>query len=262
MGLFQFIFSKAFLKNVAIAIVVFIIAIIVVQWRLSSATLHNEEIGVPDFRGLQVDNIGDLLESKKLRMTVIDSLYDRSLEPGAILQQDPAAGSMVKENRRIYFTINSHMAPMVKLPSLVDQSKRQAIATLEILELEVDAIDYKVSLYDGLVLDVLYNGSSVAEGADLPLGSHLKLVVGESSDLPRVMMPNLIGLRMFQVDSALKAYSLNQGMIIDCIQCESADDSSLAKVFRTYPQYSVDKRVRMGSTVDIWLTAVENDTIR
>lgn len=261
MGLFRFIFSKSFVKNVVIATIVFVIGVFFVQYRLESVTLHGEEIGVPDFRGYQIDNIGEILERKKLRMEVVDSLYDRVLEPGAIIQQDPEPGSMVKENRRIYFTINSHSAPMVKIPPLIDQSKRQALATLEILELEVENVVYKVSLYDGLVLDVLYEGQSVAEGADIPLGSSVELIIGESNDLPRVSMPNLIGLRMDQVDSVLNSYSLSKGMIIDCVECESASDSSSARVFRTYPQYKGNKRVRMGSSVDIWLTTLALDSI-
>lgn len=260
MGLFQFLFSKAFVKNVVIALIIFIIGLFVVQYRLESLTLHGEEIGVPDFRGEHIDSIDELLESKKLRMEVVDSLYDRHLEPGAIIQQDPEPGSMVKENRRIYFTINSHAAPMVRIPSLIDQSKRQALATLEILEIE-STISYKVSLYDGLVLDVLFEEQSLAEGGDIPLGSRVKLIIGESNDLPRVMMPNLLGLRKIEVDSLLKSYSLNAGMIIDCIGCETEEDSLNAKVFRTYPQYKEDKRVRMGSLVDIWLSTEAADTL-
>lgn len=260
MSFFRFLFSKTFVINIVLAIFVIAIGILFVQYRLEQLTLHGEEIGVPDFRGYQVDNIQEMLERKKLRMTVADSLYDRSLEAGAIIQQDPEPGSMVKENRRIYFTINSRSAPLIKLPPLVDQSKRQALATLEILDLEADTISYKVSLYDGLVLDVLYHGRSVAEGAELPLGSKVRLIIGESRDLPRVMMPDIIGSPMYQVDSVLNAYSLSVGMIIDCIDCENAEDSANAVVFRTYPQYKINKRVRMGSSVDVWLTTQENDS--
>lgn len=261
MGLIRFIFSKSFLINVGIAIILSIVAILYVQFRMNKFTLHNEEIGVPDFRGYQVGNIDDMLQRKNLQMMVIDSLYDRSLDPGAIIQQDPEPGEMVKENRRVYFTINSHSAPLIKLPPLVDQSKRQALATLEILEIDVDTISYKISPYDGLVLDVLYRGVSVAEGSDLPLGSKVRVIVGESANLPKVMMPNLTGLRLSQVDSALKAYSLNRGMIIDCVGCESNLDTNTAVITRTYPQYKANKRVKMGSNVDLWLSTV-NDTIR
>ncbi len=259
MGLFRFIFSKTFLINVGIAIVVLAIGILYTQNRLGNFTLHNEEIGVPDFRGYQIENIDEILERKKLRMTIIDSMYDAGLDAGAIIYQDPAPGSMVKENRRIYFTINSFSAPNVKLPPLVDQSKRQAMATLEILELHADTITYKVSPYDGLVLDVLYKGQSVAEGADIPIGAHLRLIIGENNELPRVMMPNLSGLRIDQVDSALNAYSLKMGMIIDCVGCETAADSANATVFKSYPQYKLNKRVKMWSTVDIWLEAIKNE---
>ena len=261
MGLLRFIFSKTFLINVGIAIVLFVMGFLYIQIRMDRLTLHNEEIGVPDFRGYQVDNVTELLESKKLRMTIIDSLYDRKLEAGAIIQQDPAPGDMVKENRRIYFTINSRNAPIVKLPSLIDQSKRQALATIEILELQADSIGYKTSPYNGLVLDVLYKGQSVAEGADLPLGSHIRLIIGESSDLPRVVMPNLMGLKLSQVDSALNAYSLNLGSVIECLDCKSEMDTADAVIFKTYPQYKLNKRVRMGSDVDIWLRLEEDASL-
>ena len=79
MGFFQFLFSKSFLKNAAFAVVLLIISVFIVQWRLGQETLHNEEIEVPDFRGLHVNSIENLLESKKLRMTVMDSLFDKTL---------------------------------------------------------------------------------------------------------------------------------------------------------------------------------------
>jgi beta-lactam-binding protein with PASTA domain len=261
MSLFRFLFSKALVKNIVLAFIVFFIGVFIVQYRLNHITLHGEEIGVPDFRGYQVDKVQELVERKKLRMTIADSLYDRNLEAGAIIQQSPEPGSMVKENRRIYFTINSHSPPIVKIPPLIDQSKRQALATLTILELEADTISYKVSMYDGLVLDVLYKGRSIAEGAELPLGSSVHLIIGESSDLPRVLMPDILGSSMRQIDSILNAYSLNIGMIIDCIDCENEEDSLNAIVIKTYPQYKTNKRVRMGSSVDISLTTYENDSL-
>ena len=97
MGLLRFIFSKSFLINVALAAVLFVAVILYIHFRLNAFTLHNEEIGVPDFRGYQIDEIGEILERKKLNMEVIDSLYDRSLEAGAITHQDPLPGDMVKE---------------------------------------------------------------------------------------------------------------------------------------------------------------------
>ncbi len=39
-------------------------------------------------------------------------------------------------------------------------------------------------------------------------------------------------------------------MLIDCIDCETAFDSLNARVFRTYPQYKMNKRVRIIIGID------------
>ena len=261
MNLLRFIFSKWFLINIGLAILVVILSFYIINKRLADYTHHGESIEVPDLRGYSSDSIADLLSRKKFRMIIIDSLYDKELASGAIILQNPAPGSLVKENRSIYFTINARQAPNILLPAMVNQSGRQVIATLKVLGLQVEKKKYKTSPFDNLVLDILYNGESVAEGAELPVNSKLTLIIGTSNNLPLVSMPNLNNLRPGLADTLLLNMGINLGLMIDCNQCFTAEDSASALIYRTSPQYKPNKRVRIGSTIDYWVSPLPADSL-
>ena len=261
MNLFRFLFSKWFLINVAIAIVVVIVSFFVINNRLAKYTHHGQEIEVPDFRGYSSDSIEDIMVKTKFRMKIIDSLYDKDITPGAIILQNPVPGSMVKENRSIYFTINAHDAPNILLPAMVNQSSRQVVATLNVLGIQIKRRIYKTSPFNNLVLDVLYNGKSVAEGAELPVNSELTLVIGTNNNQPMVSLPDLNNLKPNEARILLKDKGLSLGLMIDCNECFTAEDSAAAVIYRTSPQYKPDKRVRLGSAVDYWITPHSVDSL-
>ena len=261
MNLFSFLFSKWFLINVAAAVVVVIVAFIVINNRLANYTHHGQEIEVPDFRGYSSDSIADILDKTKFRMNIIDSLYDKELMPGAIILQNPSAGSMVKENRSIYFTINAHNAPNILLPPMVNQSSRQVVATLNVLGIQIRRRIYRSSPFNNLVLDVLYNGKSVAEGAEIPINSELTLVIGTNNNQPMVALPDLNKLKPSEADKLLKEKGLSLGLMINCNECFTSEDSASAVIYRTSPQYKPDKRVRLGSSVDYWISSQSVDSL-
>lgn len=261
MNIFRFLFSKWFLINLAIAIVVVIGSFILINNRLANYTHHGQEIEVPDFRGYSADSIEDILVKKKFRMKIIDSLYDAEVTPGAIILQNPLPGSMVKENRSIYFTINANKAPNILLPSMVNQSSRQVVATLNVLGIQIKRRIYKTSPFNNLVLDVIYNGNSVAEGAEVPINSELTLVIGTNNNLPMVTLPDLNSLKPNEAKILLKDRGLTLGLMIDCNECFTGEDSAAAVIYRTSPQYKPDKRVRLGSSIDYWITAQSVDSL-
>lgn len=261
MNLLRFIFSKWFVLNVAIAVVLVAISFFFINNRLANYTHHGQTIEVPDFRGYSFDSIADIMKENEFRMKIVDSLYDKELAPGVIILQNPTPGSLVKKNRSIYFTINARNTPNILLPVLVNQSSRQVIATLNVLGIQIKEKKYKTSPYDNLVLDVLYQGESVAEGAELPVNSELTLIIGTSNNLPMVPLPELINLRPGQADTLLRELGLNLGLMIDCNECFTAEDSASALIYRTSPQYNPDKSVRIGSTIDYWISPLPADSL-
>jgi beta-lactam-binding protein with PASTA domain len=261
MNLLRFIFSKWFLINIAIAIAIVIVSFFFINYQLANYTHHGEEIEVPDFRGYSSDSILSLVDDELFRIKIIDSLYDKEMAPGAIILQNPVPGSMVKENRSIYVTINALKAPNILLPPMVNRSSRQVIATLKVLGIQIKNMEYKTSPFDNLVLDVLYNGESVAEGAELPVNAQLTLIIGTSNNLPFVTLPDLTNFRPGRADTLLTEIGLNLGIMVDCNECFTSEDSASALIYRTSPQYKPEYRVRMGSTIDYWISPISADSL-
>ena len=98
---------KFFLLNLAVALLLVTgISIYVLHW-LKDYTRHNISIAVPSFINLTEEEAHELASGHHLRVLVIDSLYDATAKPGAVVEQSPAIGSPVKENRLIHLTLNA-----------------------------------------------------------------------------------------------------------------------------------------------------------
>lgn len=154
----------------------------VLVW-LDDYTMHNQAILVPDVKGLQEEEAGPILKRNKLRYQVVDSVYSRTVEPGAIVEQIPAADSKVKEHRIVFLTVNARNAQTVELPDVLEISQRQALASLRAIGFGVDSVEYVPYEYKDLVVNVLYNGQPVSSGTRLPFGAKLWLQVGDGFEI-------------------------------------------------------------------------------
>jgi len=138
----RFLFSKAFLKHLGIAIGIALILILLVYKGLAIYTRHGNNYIVPEYMGITLNDIKLYNLTSDFEFVVLDSVYDNNLEPGTIVMQDPLPNSLVKKNRKIYFTIVSTLPESVSMPDLVDLTYRQALSTLETYGLGIGKIDY------------------------------------------------------------------------------------------------------------------------
>src|SRR5690606_5765046 len=102
---------------------------------LPSTTNHGESISVPKITGMQLGDAEAYLEEQNLRYFINDSSYNSGRKPFEILTQDPAPGSKVKENRKIYVSVNMKNPPMIKMPRLVGGSVKNAELILKSYDL-------------------------------------------------------------------------------------------------------------------------------
>lgn len=142
-------------------------------------THHNQAIEVPDLRGLQPEEAEIVLKKRDLRLQVTDSVYSKTVSPGAVVEMIPPAGSKVKQNRIVFLTINAKTSQTVELPDMYEISQRQAEATLKSLGFVIDSIESVPYKYKGLVIGVVNNGMLIEAGTRLPIGSILWLQVGD-----------------------------------------------------------------------------------
>jgi beta-lactam-binding protein with PASTA domain len=186
-GLRNFFFSPRKLGfHVLLAVGVFAIICVIALFGLDSYTRHSSEVVMPNFIGMDSQELLQQEEiSKDYIIVVSDYLFDRKTTPGTVLKQDPHVGEMVKKGRKVYLTVASNTPPKVLMPQLQDVSLRQAEIMLKAIGLELGTVILKPSPYENVVLDQLYKGRIIQPGTSISAGETITLVVGKNTeDLP------------------------------------------------------------------------------
>ncbi len=177
--LFKFVYSKIFLIQVVIAIAMLVIlSYVSLQW-LESTTNHHQRIVVPSLSKKTLDEIQKILEERDLRYEVQDSAnFNPDYPRYSVVEQNPLAGSEVKENRKIYVTLNPSGYRKIEVPNVVLQTRRQAEPRLIALGFKIGTVSYKPNMSDQ-VLEVRHNGKKIEPGTMLMKTSTIDLVVGD-----------------------------------------------------------------------------------
>jgi len=112
-------------------------------------------------------------------MVVQDSAnYNPNYPKYSVIDQQPEAGSLVKENRKIYLTLNPSGYRKVAVPSIIRRTLRQAKPTLEALGFKVGKITYVNDIGKDEVLAIKFKGKTIKEGTMLEKTSKIDLVLG------------------------------------------------------------------------------------
>jgi beta-lactam-binding protein with PASTA domain len=182
MSLIKFLSSKIFLKQLALAIVALIVlSFLLLQW-LKVDTNHGEFIQVPELKGKTLDVAEISLKDNDLSLEIQDSAnYNPNYPRYSVIEQYPLAGAQVKENRKIYVTVNPSGYRKVALPNIVRRTFRQAKPTLEALGFEVGNISYKDDIGKDEVLEMRFEGKPIKNGELLPITSKIDLVLGNGN---------------------------------------------------------------------------------
>jgi beta-lactam-binding protein with PASTA domain len=120
-GFLRFVLSRAFWVNLLLIAIFFGICFGLTFIWLNSYTRHNQQLELPDYRGIFLDTASSDAEARTFRMHVLDSIYVVGKRGHEIIQQNPPPGSLVKENRTIYVTITKKSVdkvPVSRLPIL------------------------------------------------------------------------------------------------------------------------------------------------
>ena len=178
MSFVKFLTSKVFFKQIALAIIaVVVICFIALKW-LSVTTNHGKFITVPDLKGKSLETVGIELKDNHLALEIQDSAnYNPKYPKYSVIEQNPIAGSNVKENRKIYLILNPSDYRKVEVPNILKRTFRQAKPQLEALEFTIGKITYKNAIGEG-VISMSHKGKTLKPGTLLPLTSKIDLVVG------------------------------------------------------------------------------------
>lgn len=243
---------KSFLFNLGIIIVLCLLLYIAFFATLKCITHHGEEVKIPDVRGKDMN--AAIAQLKQMHFEVnIDSTYEPDIKPLAVLKQVPDTGSVVKQGRTVFLTVNMVSPPVIPMPPLVNLSFRSALMLLHNNKLKLGDTTYKPDIAAGAVLEVLYNGQPIQTGDNIAQGSKISMVIGDGLGNTTLNVPDVIGLTVEEAEQMINASNLLYSIVPDP-QAHIADTSS-ATVIDQFPlpnnQEGMHNTVKAGSIIDL-----------
>ncbi|MFY0598724.1 MAG: penicillin-binding protein [Cyclobacteriaceae bacterium] len=240
---------------------------------LPITTNHGETLTVPDVRGITLGELDDFLGSRNLRFEVTeDSGFSANEKPLAVLQQFPLPNAKVKENRKIYVTLNSENPPLIRMPKLTGSLKNAALI-LQTYDLVVGEIIYVPDPILNTVLKQQINGREVLEGEKIPKGSKIDLVAGDGLGQQNLESPDLISHDLESAQIAIIGSGLKIGEIVhektnvavietinnDGTIEKSELEVSPGSIFKQKPKRG--RNMRLGQKVDLWVYSPDSTSI-
>lgn len=184
MSLRKFLTSGTFFKNLFFALVIVIVFLVVFVKFLDFSTNHGEEITVANLSKMKLEVAEEKLDEEGLEVFLLDTVDFRpEFPPYSIVEQDPIAGSKVKDGRKIYVKLNAGGYAMVTFPDLKNKTFRQAENVLRALGLVEGELKYVPNIAKDIVLEVSYNGKPVKVGDKLMKNSKIDFVLGDGKDM-------------------------------------------------------------------------------
>lgn len=244
----------SFRKNLFFVFLAFLVTIFFFMKVMKLYTKHGQSITVPPLQGMTMEQVKGVLKNKKLKYAVIDSSYNADLPPGSVIDHQPKPGFKVKQNRKIYLVVNAKNPPLVKLPSLKDNSRRQAHLIIESWGLQLGKEIYEPDEFLDVVLGVKIGGKLITKDTMIAKGTIVDLILGDGFGGKRVEVPDLLGLRLGEAIIALQMSNLTVGTIHNE---EGISDSLNAFVYFQEPIYDGYTTMRIGEAVHLYITSVK-----
>lgn len=247
MGIIKFFTNKrVWINLIAMAVLTIVLVIGAMQY-LKTYTRHGESIEVPNFKGLQVEELEKYTTENYFAFVIIDSIYNTNKEKGSITAQAPLPGSMVKKGRKIYLTIVATQPKTIKMPDLTDRTLRQSKEILKSFGLEIATLEYVASKYKNAVLRQEYLGKKIPPGKRIEKGSAIKLVLGRGEHKEKIDIPFLVGKKKEKAINIIHANSLNVGEE----RYYNPADTSGTRIYKQFPRPHKNKKLSMGDSIDL-----------
>ena len=247
-----------------VAIILSILLIVTVSifyiW-LPTSTNHGETITVPNVIGLPLEELDEFLGERNLRYEVTaDSSYSPDALPREVLRQVPPPNAKVKENRKIYVTINAESPPKVRMPKVEDLSLKSAQMTLKSYDLKLGEVKYVPDVFFGVVHEAQMNGREVLEGEVIEKGSTIDIVAGNGYGNTEFRSPTLTGLDLEEASFAVIGSGLKVGKVTFVSESKAAFLEPDTTIYRDIPPGSIQNQyprpqviVKIGDPIDLWV---------
>ena len=178
MKFFKFLISRVLLLNIIMAIVLSLGIVIGVDRLLKIYTLQEQKIEVPNLKGLTEKEAKVVLNDLKLTYELLEiGSYNPEISKNGVLDQQPAAGKIVKEKRKIYITLNPGGYASVQIPEFYGKTKKEIVQLISNSGFKIGEY-VEIDDIGTVVRGLKYQGGELKLGDKLPKNSYVDVVIG------------------------------------------------------------------------------------
>lgn len=248
---------KKFLIHIALMILVVILVFAGVLLWLKVYTNHGQKLELPKYEGMTLDQASEDAEDRSFQIVVNDSIHKVGMPGGIILSQNPEAGALVKEDRKIYVDVTKHVADMIPLDDLRQMygreynSKKQELASM-LINSEIRSRRFDPG-EPNHILEVWYNDQLIegrngrSKDIQIEKGATLSFVVS-GIDGGQVDLPDYTCQILSQIRTKLEMSRLRLGEVEKRGVVTDLND---AYVVAQDPPFEEGKKLTMGATVNL-----------
>jgi serine/threonine-protein kinase len=193
---------RKFLTYAVLILIFFIVGIFLANFIIMPSFVRGgKEVTVPNVCTISLDSAIAVLKKNKLQGVVVERRYDKIIDEGKVIIQEPLPDVKVKRGRIINLSI-SLGAETVKIPFLSGLDLEKGKMIFEKLGLLIDEIDsaYSDSIGRGKIIKTFPEFDS-----DIVKGGSVRVTYSRGVLLK---MPNLVGLTLAQAKDTLSKLSL------------------------------------------------------
>jgi len=259
-GIWKFARSRGCILHILLMIVFIALCFILLNWWLKVYTNHSQQLVLPKYEGMPLEEVVGDAKSKTFEIVITDSIHLVGIPGGQIIKQNPQPQSKVKEKRKIYVTVtkfNPDKISVAKLPVLYgenyERKKRELLLGFELISAERGRVFDRGPV--GHIMEVWYEGIKIIsrdekkDNVELDKGSTLYFVLSQQN-LGMTNVPNLICMKF---EEAVLTADVNKiGLRVE-LEDSRFDPNDCYVAIQT-PQYDPHSIMQMGDSILIYLT--------
>lgn len=199
-----------------------------------------QRVNVPSVVGQQRNAAVEILKNAGFMVTVreVDSTTQNV---GKVLTQNPSAQGTATKGSTVTISVGKKVeTPMVTVPSVLGQTRANAVEALEKLGLVVRIQEQEST--DENIGKVL--GQNPSANTSMEKGATVTLTVGKKAEVERVLVPSVVGQDRGKAEETLR----DLGFIV-VVQEEESTENQVGKVLRQQP--GPEESLVYGSTVTL-----------
>jgi len=204
---------------------------------MPSIVRRGKEVTVPNVCGVPLDTATAILKKNQLQGVVVERRFDKIIDEGMVIIQEPLPGTKVKRGRIINLSVS--LGPeTIQIPDLTGLEFTKAKLIIEKLAIALDAVDsaYSDSIPPGRIIQ-----TSPPADSEIVKGSSIRVVISRG---PLLKMPNLVGQPLAAARDTLKKLSL---VVREIKEIEGSGEKNTVMVQSPEP----DRIVNPGDSVNL-----------